>query len=60
MTHPQGMWIIGYGSLIFKPPPHVSYKVTGYLKGLFADSAKLNRPSRNTRVSRQSGNPPFP
>ena len=33
MTHPQGMWIIGYGSLIFKPPPHVSYKVTGYLKG---------------------------
>lgn len=33
MTHPQGMWIIGYGSLIFKPPPHVSLKVTGYLKG---------------------------
>lgn len=27
------MWVIGYGSLIFKPPPHVSFKVTGYLTG---------------------------
>ncbi|EMG47525.1 hypothetical protein G210_2115 [Candida maltosa Xu316] len=33
MTNQQGMWIIGYGSLIFKPPPHVAFKVTGYLKG---------------------------
>ncbi|KAK6456662.1 ChaC-like protein [Scheffersomyces xylosifermentans] len=28
----QGMWIIGYGSLIFKPPQH-SFRVNGYLKG---------------------------
>lgn len=33
MTSDQGMWIIGYGSLIFKPPPHVSFRVNGYLKG---------------------------
>ncbi|KAG5418798.1 hypothetical protein I9W82_003516 [Candida metapsilosis] len=36
MTKPQpekGMWVIGYGSLIFKPPPHVSLRITGYLQG---------------------------
>lgn len=27
------MWIIGYGSLIFKPPPLYSFRVTGTLKG---------------------------
>ncbi|KAK6465883.1 ChaC-like protein [Scheffersomyces coipomensis] len=30
---PQGIWVIGYGSLIFKPPPLYSFKVSGYLKG---------------------------
>ncbi|KAM9922103.1 hypothetical protein OXX59_006062 [Metschnikowia pulcherrima] len=29
----SGMWIIGYGSLIFKPPPLVSFKVSGTLQG---------------------------
>lgn len=29
----EGMWIIGYGSLIFKPPPLYSFRVTGTLKG---------------------------
>lgn len=36
MTKPQperGMWVIGYGSLIFKPPPHVSLRIAGYLQG---------------------------
>ncbi|CAI5757540.1 unnamed protein product [Candida verbasci] len=33
MTSNSGIWVIGYGSLIFKPPPCVSYKVTGYLTG---------------------------
>jgi cation transport protein ChaC len=28
-----GMWVIGYGLLIFKPPPHYAFRVTGYLKG---------------------------
>lgn len=29
----QGLWVIGYGSLIFKPPPHYSLKVSGHLQG---------------------------
>ncbi|KAI3403408.2 hypothetical protein KGF56_003829 [Candida oxycetoniae] len=29
----NGMWVIGYGSLIFKPPPNVSFKVVGYIQG---------------------------
>lgn len=29
----EGMWVIGYGSLIFKPLPHYQFKVNGYLKG---------------------------
>lgn len=29
----DGMWVIGYGSLIFKPPPLYSFRVTGTLKG---------------------------
>lgn len=33
MTVDEGMWVIGYGSLIFKPPPYVSFKVSGYLDG---------------------------
>ncbi|CAN3363603.1 glutathione-specific gamma-glutamylcyclotransferase [Diutina catenulata] len=33
MTTDEGAWIIGYGSLIFKPPPHYAVRVTGYLTG---------------------------
>lgn len=33
MTEQEGMWVIGYGSLIFKPPPLYSFRVTGYLEG---------------------------
>ncbi|ODV69565.1 hypothetical protein HYPBUDRAFT_171823 [Hyphopichia burtonii NRRL Y-1933] len=33
MTDDEGMWVIGYGSLIFKPPPHCAFKISGYLKG---------------------------
>ena len=29
----EGMWVIGYGSLIFKPLPYYKFKVSGYLKG---------------------------
>lgn len=29
----EGMWVIGYGSLIFKPLPYYQFKVSGYLKG---------------------------
>lgn len=31
--HLDGMWVIGYGSLIFKPPPLYSFRVTGTLSG---------------------------
>ncbi|KAI5965657.1 uncharacterized protein KGF55_001019 [Candida pseudojiufengensis] len=27
----KGMYVIGYGSLIFKPPPHASFKISGHL-----------------------------
>ncbi|ODQ78834.1 hypothetical protein BABINDRAFT_38570 [Babjeviella inositovora NRRL Y-12698] len=27
------MWVIGYGSLIYKPPPFTQHKVSGYLTG---------------------------
>lgn len=33
LSSPAGVWIIGYGSLIFKPPPHVTLRVPGYLTG---------------------------
>lgn len=29
----SGMWVIGYGSLMFKPPPHFQFRVNGYIKG---------------------------
>lgn len=29
----SGLWVIGYGSLIYKPPPYTSFRVSGYLKG---------------------------
>lgn len=29
----KGLWIIGYGSLIFKPPPLYAFRVTGTLSG---------------------------
>lgn len=29
----SGMWVIGYGLLIFKPPPLYAFRVTGTLKG---------------------------
>lgn len=29
----SGIWIIGYGSLIFKPPPLYAFRVTGTLNG---------------------------
>ncbi|KAG7665543.1 uncharacterized protein J8A68_000945 [[Candida] subhashii] len=47
----QGMWIIGYGSLIFKPPPHVSFKLTGYLKGFIRRFWQSSNDHRGTPKS---------
>lgn len=33
MESKNGMWVIGYGSLIFKPPPLYAFRVTGTLSG---------------------------
>lgn len=33
LNNEEGLWVIGYGLLIFKPPPHYTIKVNGYLKG---------------------------
>lgn len=30
---PKGMWVIGYGSLMFKPIPKYQFRVNGYLVG---------------------------
>ncbi|QEU59833.1 hypothetical protein KDRO_C03550 [Kluyveromyces lactis] len=29
----EGTWVVGYGSLIYKPPPHWKYKVNGIVYG---------------------------
>ncbi|KAA8893480.1 ChaC-like protein [Sphaerosporella brunnea] len=29
----EDLWIFGYGSLIWKPPPHFAYKQPGYIRG---------------------------
>ncbi|EMC95311.1 hypothetical protein BAUCODRAFT_535917 [Baudoinia panamericana UAMH 10762] len=35
MTTPEseGLWLFGYGSLIWKPPPHYDLRVPGYIEG---------------------------
>ena len=32
MFDPQNYWLFGYGSLIFKEPPHVVERVPGYVE----------------------------
>ncbi|KAF2835512.1 ChaC-like protein, partial [Patellaria atrata CBS 101060] len=29
----EGLWLFGYGSLIWKPPPHYDQRVPGYIEG---------------------------
>ncbi|KIK95991.1 hypothetical protein PAXRUDRAFT_826460 [Paxillus rubicundulus Ve08.2h10] len=49
MTIPQTPFIVfGYGSLIFKPPPHVISKVSGFLKGYVRRFAQKSHDHRGT------------
>jgi len=40
--------VFGYGSLIFKPPPHVISQVPGYLKGYVRRFAQMSHDHRGT------------
>ncbi|KAH3901874.1 related to Cation transport regulator-like protein [Saccharomycodes ludwigii] len=33
MPFTQGLWVLGYGSLIYKPPPHYKYRMPGIIYG---------------------------
>ncbi|AET40604.1 gamma-glutamylcyclotransferase Ecym_6222 [Eremothecium cymbalariae DBVPG len=33
MTQEEGIWVVGYGSLIYKPPPHSTYCIPGLIYG---------------------------
>ncbi|AOA60849.1 Gamma-glutamyl cyclotransferase [Komagataella phaffii CBS 7435] len=33
MTNDAPLWVLGYGSLIFKPPPHATHKIPGKISG---------------------------
>lgn len=51
----EPLWILGYGSLIFKPPPHASEPIPGFIKGYvrrFWQSSSDHRgiPSKKGRV----------
>jgi cation transport protein ChaC len=56
MTIQEPLWILGYGSLIFKPPPHASTPIPGSIKGYirrFWQSSSDHRgtPERKGRVA---------
>nr|ODO00515.1 hypothetical protein L204_02509 [Cryptococcus depauperatus CBS 7855] len=44
-------WIFGYGSLIFKPPPHTVEQQPGYVKGVVRRFAQSSNDHRGTPES---------
>ncbi|KIP08557.1 hypothetical protein PHLGIDRAFT_376380 [Phlebiopsis gigantea 11061_1 CR5-6] len=47
-VHEKPYIVFGYGSLIFKPPPHVIKQVPGYLKGYVRRFAQKSHDHRGT------------
>ncbi|KAJ7584969.1 ChaC-like protein [Mycena floridula] len=48
MADPRPFVVFGYGSLIFKPPPHTIQKVAGFLKGYVRRFAQKSHDHRGT------------
>lgn len=44
----DGMWVLGYGSLIWKPPPHYTFRLQGYLSGFIRRFYMQSRDHRGT------------
>ncbi|KAK7461486.1 hypothetical protein VKT23_008660 [Stygiomarasmius scandens] len=48
LTSEKPYIVFGYGSLIFKPPPHVADQVPGFLKGYVRRFAQMSHDHRGT------------
>ncbi|KAE8144531.1 ChaC-domain-containing protein [Aspergillus avenaceus] len=52
---PQGdLWVFGYGSLIWKPPPHYDQRVPGYVNGYVRRFWQLTGSSSDHRGTREN------
>lgn len=51
MDKDQGLWVLGYGSLIFKPPPHTQFKLSGYIHGFIRRFWQSSSDHRGTVLS---------
>ncbi|KAF7846001.1 hypothetical protein BT93_L5643 [Corymbia citriodora subsp. variegata] len=47
-TYQQDFWLFGYGSLIWKPPPHFDRRVPGYIDGFVRHTHASSEDHRGT------------